>query len=168
MSDLPNADVLRAFFDGFANGDAAAMNACYAPDVAFEDPVFGPLAGERPRAMWTMLCMALKDFSLTFEILRADEREGEVRWIAAYTYSPTGKRVRNVVHSTFAFRDGKIAKQTDVFDLWRWSAQALGPIGIVLGWSPIVRNRIRATATERLAKFEVARVARTFVNIDFE
>jgi len=154
MIESEGARALRAFYEGFSHGDAVAMNACYAADVSFEDPVFGMLEGDRARAMWTMLCGALREFSLTYEIVRADEISGEAHWIATYTYSATGRRVRNVVQSRFAFRDGTIVRQTDVFDLWRWSAQALGPLGALLGWSPLVRQRIRATAAERLAKFE--------------
>jgi len=154
MIESDGARTMRAFYEGFSHGDAAAMNACYAADVSFEDPVFGKLAGDRPRAMWTMLCGTLRDFSLTYEILRADDLSGEARWIATYTYTSTGRRVCNHVHSTFAFRDGKIVCQIDTFDLWRWSAQALGPLGTLLGWSPIVRRRIRTTAADRLAKFE--------------
>ena len=56
MIESEGARALRAFYEGFSHGDAVAMNACYAADVSFEDPVFGMLEGDRARAMWTMLC----------------------------------------------------------------------------------------------------------------
>jgi hypothetical protein len=48
---------------------------------------------------------------------------------------------------------GKIVRQNDTFSLWRWSAQALGTKGVLLGWSPLVRNRIRAQAAAALRDF---------------
>ena len=31
---------------------------------------------------------------------------------------------------------GKIVRQEDKFSLWRWSSQALGTKGSLLGWTP--------------------------------
>jgi hypothetical protein len=50
-------------------------------------------------------------------------------------------------------RDGAIVEHTDRFDFWRWSRQALGPLGWALGWSPIVRGRVQRTAAGQLARF---------------
>ena len=50
-----NQDTVNRFYIAFQKRDADAMNACYAPAIKFSDPVFGPLDGDRARAMWQML-----------------------------------------------------------------------------------------------------------------
>jgi ketosteroid isomerase-like protein len=148
-----NRALLQRFYDSFAKGDAAGMNACYAQDVVFSDPVFGTLRGDRARAMWTMLCGGLVDFGLTYEILDVDDATGRVHWIATYTYSVTKRRVRNEVESRFSFQAGLIARHEDRFDLWKWSAQALGLPGLLLGWTPLLRAKISKMAAARLDAF---------------
>jgi ketosteroid isomerase-like protein len=159
MSASLNRALLERFYEGFSRGDAAAMNACYAPDIAFSDPVFGTLRGDRVRAMWTMLCGGLVDFSLAYEIGDVDDTSGHVRWVANYTYSATKRRVKNVVAGTYAFASGLIARHDDRFDLWKWSSQALGPSGTFLGWTPFVRAKIAKTAGARLDAFEAPSAA---------
>jgi len=39
------------------------------------------------------------------------------------------------------------------FDFWAWSRQALGLPGWLLGWTPWLRRKVRATAARNLAKF---------------
>ncbi len=145
--------VVRRFYDAFARGDAAAMNACYASDVTFSDPVFGELHGDRARAMWTMLCGNLRDFSLTYEILEASGEIVRGRAIATYLYSATGRTVRNEITGTFLCKEDAIVRQDDVFDLWKWSSQALGPAGALLGWTPFMKRKIHTMATGRLESF---------------
>jgi hypothetical protein len=41
----------------------------------------------------------------------------------------------------------------DKFDFWKWSSQALGPVGFILGWTPMLRKKVQKQARERLAKF---------------
>ena len=48
---------------------------------------------------------------------------------------------------------GKIVRQEDKFSLWRWSSQALGTKGSLLGWTPLVRNKIRAQAAAALCDY---------------
>jgi len=43
-------------------------------------------------------------------------------------------------------------RHEDRFSLWRWSRQALGPAGWLLGWSPLLRRRIRSGARRRLER----------------
>ncbi len=145
-----NAVLVTRFYEAFAKGDAGGMNACYAPDIAFSDPVFGELQGDRVRAMWAMLCSGLRDFSLTYEILETSESVVRGRAIATYLYSATGRTVRNEITGTFAVAGDAIARHDDVFDLWKWSAQALGPTGRFLGWTPMVQKKIRTMALGRL------------------
>ena len=48
---------------------------------------------------------------------------------------------------------GKIVRQDDTFSLWRWYSKALGAKGSLLGWTPIVRNKIRAQASAALRDY---------------
>lgn len=130
--------------------DGAAMAACYTADARFRDPVF-ELHGERIGAMWRMLCERGKDLRVEFADVRADGERGSADWQAWYTFSKTGRPVHNIIHAEFRFRDGFICEHIDNFNFWRWSRQALGPLGLLLGWSGLVQNKVRAEAARSLA-----------------
>jgi len=152
-----NAILLTNFYTAFQRLDAEAMAACYTPDVSFSDPVFPALQGAEAADMWRMLAKRAQKFSLNFDQVEADDQKGHVHWVARYTFAQTGKTVVNDIHATFEFRDGKIARHTDRFDLWRWARQALGAKGWLLGWSSLVRNAIQAQAAKGLKQFREAR-----------
>lgn len=78
--------------------------------------------------------------------------EGSVEWDAWYTFGASGRKVHNRVSSTFVLKDGLILEQQDAFNFWRWARQALGASGVLLGWSPMLRDKVRATAAARLDK----------------
>lgn len=149
----PNAQLLTDFYSAFQRRDAQAMAACYHPDAEFSDPAFPGLRHARVTSMWTMLCERGKDLELTFRDIQADDRTGSAHWDARYTFSATGRKVLNRIDATFEFKDGKILRHTDRFDFWAWSRQALGPVGMVLGWSPFLRNKVKAQAGAALDKF---------------
>ncbi len=46
----------------------------------------------------------------------------------------------------------KLLNNTDEFDLYKWSRQALGFPGILLGWSGFMKNKIRSNARKQLDK----------------
>lgn len=127
------------------------MAACYAPDAVFSDPVFGELRGADPGRMWMMLTGRAKDLAITLESHSADETTGAAHWLADYTFVTTGRPVHNDVRARFVFRDGLIAEHHDAFSFYAWSRQALGPAGLLLGWTPILRSRVRAQALAGLA-----------------
>ena len=145
----PNAALIERFYAAFARRDAATMTACYAPDARFTDPVFD-LEGAEVGAMWSMLCARAKDLTLEWRDVRANDATGSAHWEPRYTFSATGRPVHNVIDSAFTFNGGLIATQVDTFDLWRWSRMALGAKGALLGWTPFVRNAIRAQARRGL------------------
>ncbi|MEB0040510.1 MULTISPECIES: nuclear transport factor 2 family protein [unclassified Pseudomonas] len=153
MSDA-NSAVIIEFYQAFNQLDAEAMIACYTEDVLFSDPVFGELRGRQAGDMWRMLTSRAKDFSLTFDHVRANDRTGGAHWVATYLFSQTGNTVVNDIQARFVFRDGKICEHHDQFDLWRWSRQALGTKGLLLGWTPLVQNAIRAQAQKGLKAFQ--------------
>jgi len=153
----PNAAVISRFYQAFQRLDAEAMTACYGEDVAFSDPVFGDLHGREAGDMWRLLASRAQQFSLTFEDVQADEQRGSARWVASYLFSQTGRTVVNRIQARFVFRDGKIVEHRDHFDLWRWSRQALGLQGVLLGWLPPVQAAIRRQALMGLVAYRDGR-----------
>jgi len=149
----PHETLLRAFFGAFARRDAEAMARCYHPDVFFSDPVFPALHGEAAADMWRMLLARAADLEVTLDDLQVDEAGAEARWTARYTFSKTGRKVVNRVRSRFAFREGLILRHYDRFSLWRWSAQALGPVGRFFGWSRLLKWKVRKDAEAALVRF---------------
>lgn len=152
-----NSALITRFYEAFAQLDAEAMIACYTDDVLFSDPVFDELRGRQAGDMWRMLTSRAKDFSVVFDQVRADDRSGSAHWVATYLFSQTGNVVINDIQARFVFRDGKICEHHDHFDLWRWSRQALGFKGLLLGWTPLVRNAVRAQALKGLKAFQAGR-----------
>ncbi|VXC77631.1 conserved hypothetical protein [Pseudomonas sp. 8Z] len=153
----PNADLITRFYSAFQQLDAEAMAACYATDVRFADPVFTDLRGREAADMWRMLCSRAEDFSLTFDSVQADDHVGSARWVATYRFSATGRQVVNHIQARFAFHNGLIVEHRDHFDLWRWTRQALGSKGWLLGWAPPVQGAIRRQAARGLAQFRASR-----------
>ena len=103
--------------------------------------------------MWQMLILAGRDLRITWGDIQADEASGSCRWDAWYTFSKTGRKVHNIIYARFDFKDGKIVRHDDQFGFWRWSRQALGLPGILLGWSGAIRNKVRRSAREGLTRF---------------
>ena len=156
MSQDHHALITR-FYQAFQQLDAQAMAACYTDDVLFSDPVFGELRGQDAADMWRMLTSRAKDFSLTFDQVQAQGQRGSAHWVATYVFSQTGATVVNDIQAQFVFRDGKICEHHDHFDVWRWARQALGTKGLLLGWTPLVQNAIRAQAQKGLRAFQGSR-----------
>jgi ketosteroid isomerase-like protein len=152
-----NSALITRFYEAFARLDAEAMIACYTEDVVFSDPAFGELSGEQVGNMWRMLTSRAQDFNVVFDQVRADDRTGSAHWVATYLFSQTGRTVVNDIQARFVFRDGRICEHRDQFDLWRWSRQALGTKGLLLGWTPLVRNAIRAQALKGLNAYTESR-----------
>jgi ketosteroid isomerase-like protein len=154
VSTHPNAAAIERFYSAFDAGDAATMNAQYAPGVKFSDPAFGELEGDEVRAMWTMLTGQAKDLSVTATNVRADDDSGSAHWRAEYTFTATGRPVVNEIDATFRFgADGKIVEHRDRFSFWRWSRQALGPSALLLGSNPVGHALVRKRARGRLDEF---------------
>ncbi|MDL1898620.1 nuclear transport factor 2 family protein [Anaerolineae bacterium CFX7] len=151
----PNAQLVENFYRAFARRDYAAMLACYAPDIEFQDEIFS-LRGKRVGAMWHMLCAASPDLQITFNNVQADAARGSAHWEARYVFGAAKRPVHNVLDAAFRFRDGKIISQRDRFDFYRWARMALGPNGLLFGWTPLVRNQTRQAAARNLEKFIVA------------
>ena len=151
--DAANTALINRFYEALERRDHETMAACYTDDARFSDPVFTDLRGDEVRAMWRMFCERGEDLEVRHSAVEADAERGFGHWDADYTFSGTGRKVHNEIDSRFRFRDGLIAEHNDSFDLWKWTRQALGPAGVLLGWSPPVQNKVRAQARETLDEF---------------
>jgi ketosteroid isomerase-like protein len=151
---MTNKQLIEKFYSSFAAGDAEGMVSCYTDDIVFKDPAFGELKGDDAKNMWRML-LKTPGIKITTHNITADDITGSADWIAEYTFSLTGKAVINKVHADFIFSNGKIVKHTDYFSFWRWATQAFGIKGLLLGWMPFMKNKVKAQALARLRKFGV-------------
>lgn len=151
----PNQQIIEEFYAGFANHNAETMVSCYHPDIVFHDPAFGTLRGKDASDMWHMLIEKSKgNLEIEFSDVAANETTGSAQWTAIYLFSKTNRKVVNQIHATFAFKDGLIVRHTDHFDLWKWSRQALGVTGFLLGWTGFMQGKIRQQALQSLHAYQ--------------
>ncbi len=143
--------LIHTFYESFGKGDADAMAACYHPDIRFRDPIFGDLEGDEVMSMWRMLIKRSKGkLAIKIDTVTSNNGKGSGNWTATYVFSKTGRNVVNHIHAEFEFKDGKIWRHIDQFSLWRWSRQALGLPGFLLGWTPWMRRRLQVEAKKGL------------------
>lgn len=145
--------LIDKFYQALAARDGETMAACYHDDAVFEDPIFGELNANDARDMWRMLCSSDTDLSLTHKVLSASDTVGQANWIAKYTFSATGRAVTNDVVASLKLRDGLIIDHRDDFSFYKWSSQALGLPGTLLGWTPILKGKVRKESLATLATF---------------
>ncbi len=152
---------IEALYAAFARLDGAAMQACYAADAQFDDEVFSLRGAREIGGMWRMLCAATQSqpasraaWRLEVSGLQAAGGRGAAHWEAHYLFSATGRPVHNVIDAEFQFDDaGRISRHRDRFEFWRWSRQALGLPGLLLGWTPLLRNQVRTKAAGNLQRY---------------
>ena len=149
--------VIQRLYAAFDRRDGDAMAACYAPDARFSDPVFPDLRGSAPGDMWRMLTSQARELRVELFEHAADGTSGSARWRAHYVFTQTGRPVVNDVRAAFRFADGLIAEHTDAFGFHRWARQALGPPGLLLGWTPLLRAAVRRRAGAMLDEFIAGR-----------
>jgi ketosteroid isomerase-like protein len=155
----PNAQTLETFYAAFARLDADAMARCYADDAEFSDEVFSLHGKREVTGMWRMLCEATRAkgadvWKLRYGDIQADAGAGGAHWDAHYRFSATGRLVDNSIDARFEFDPaGRITRHQDRFDFWRWSRQALGAPGLLLGWTPVLRGKVRRQAAANLERF---------------
>lgn len=148
-----NETLITKFYTAFQQRDAATMASCYHPNIVFNDPAFVNLRGPEAGAMWKMLCERGKDLVLTFNQVQADDTTGQAHWEATYTFSKTGRNVHNIIEARFKFQDGLIIEHRDSFNFRRWSAQALGLTGLLLGWTPFLQKKVQQEGRHALEKY---------------
>ncbi len=148
--------LIETFYNAFKNLDAETMVSCYHENIVFEDPAFGILKSDHAKNMWRMLCESQKgkDFKITYSNIDANNLKGTAHWEAFYTFNRTGRKVHNIIIASFEFKDGKIIKHIDDFDLYKWSKQALGFKGLILGNTKFFKKQLNAQTQNLLLKFE--------------
>jgi hypothetical protein len=145
--------VAERFYEAFMVRDHYTMGLLYAEHATFSDPVFPLLNAKGVRLMWQMLLSRAEDLGIEVSIVEDAPTRARVDWVARYTFTQTGRPVVNRIRTDMTFAAGKIVRQVDQFSLWRWSRQALGTSGLLLGWTPIVKNKVRAQAAQSLRQF---------------
>lgn len=148
-----NEEVIRDFYTAFQQKDVVKMQESYADTATFNDPVFTNLNAKQVRAMWAMLIKSGKDMRIEFKNINATASGGTAEWNAWYTFSTTGNKVLNKITASFVITDGKITSHTDSFSFYKWSAQALGTVGSLLGWTSFLKNKIRKKAKGNLETY---------------
>ncbi len=150
------AAVITDLYESFSRGDADGMAACYHPQVHFSDPVFPDLNGPQVMQMWEALLGRSTDLHVVAGPANAEAGStdgagtGRTHWTATYTFAATGRPVVNEIDAEFRFEDGLIREHRDSFGFWRWTRMALGAPGLLLGWSPPLRSRVRRDAAKLL------------------
>lgn len=151
---MDHAAVITSFYASFAKHDYQGMAACYHEDVEFYDPVFGTLKGIQAKAMWQMLLERSRgNLKIVFSDVKASGTTGSAHWEAFYPFSKTGRNVHNTIDAAFVFKDGKIIKHHDHFNVYRWSRQAFGLTGTILGFTPFFKKKIQNTAQQSLKAY---------------
>jgi SnoaL-like domain len=154
-----NQATIERFYAAFAQLDHATMQACYAPGAHFQDEAFDLNGPEEIGGMWRMLCQATMakgraDWKLDASQIEATATTGSAHWDAHYRFSATNRLVLNRIDATFEFDDqGLITRHHDRFNFWSWSRQALGTPGLLLGWTPFLRAKVKTQAAANLQRF---------------
>lgn len=148
--------LVETFYTAFKNLDSETMVSCYHDDVTFKDPAFGILKGERAKNMWRMLCESQKgkDFVVEASNIVGSNDKVTAHWEAHYTFSRTGRKVHNIINAEFEFKDGKIIKHIDHFNLHKWAKQAIGLKGFFFGGTSFFKNKLHSQTNQLLSKYE--------------
>jgi len=147
-------DVINAFYEAFKAKDGDKMASFYHEEIEFTDPAFGTLKGERAKNMWRMLTQNARDLEVETSNISCSEDKGTAHWEAKYTFSQSGRSVHNKIDAQFEFKDGKIIRHIDTFNLHKWAKQALGFKGWLIGGTSFFKKKLNAQTNRLLDKFE--------------
>jgi ketosteroid isomerase-like protein len=151
---MDNLQIIHDFYEAFARQDAESMVKLYHDNIMFTDDGFGTLDGERAKMMWRMLVERGKgNIKITYKNTKVDGDTGSADWTAEYIFGATGKKVINHIHAEFRFQEGKIIRHIDSFDFWKWSSQALGILGWLLGYTSFLKKSVMRKANETLDQY---------------
>ena len=150
---MNNIKTINAFYSAFQAQDGEKMASFYNDKATFSDPIFGNLNSNEVKNMWRMLCKNGKELSVKFSILSHHDDTVHAKWEARYLFSATNNMVTNHVESHIKLLDDKIIEHNDQFNFWKWSSQALGVPGKLLGWTPFMLNKVQVQARENLRNF---------------
>ena len=74
----------------------------------------------------------------------------QVKTLFTLTGGPVSNRVGSNLHLDSI---GYICRQIDTFDFGSWSIQALGLAGVLFGWTPFLKRKLRTKALDNLNRF---------------
>ena len=153
MSEQAELKLITQFYTDFKNKNYEGMGLCYSKDVCFYDPVFQQLRGYEVVAMWRMLIERARSLEINFSPVKKRGGFLYAQWEASYPFGKTNRLVHNKISARFKLKDGLIIEHIDTFNLWSWLQMALGVSGILLGWSPMMKNKVRKEAQAGLKLF---------------
>jgi len=58
------------------------------------------------------------------------------------------------IAATLQFKDGKIIKHTNNFNLYHWAQQAFGLTGYLIGWTTFFKKKLQTQTNAMLFKYE--------------
>ena len=148
-----NEQLISTFYKAFQQKDYTTMQQCYAENAVFNDEAFKNLNATQVRAMWQMLISRGKDLVVEFKNIQSEGNTASAEWVATYTFSQTKRKVTNRIKANFVIENGKIVKHTDTFNFYKWSSQALGMVGMLLGWTSFLRKKVSEGAMKNLEEF---------------
>jgi len=73
------------------------------------------------------------DLQLALANIESTGNRASADWIATYTFSASKRKVINKIHAEFKLKNGKIVEHKDSISFYRWSCQAMGATGFLLG-----------------------------------
>ena len=149
---MSNKNLIEHLYDSLGQRNSVAMGACYASDATFTDPAFGTLNGEEIEGMWSMLTSSAGKLEIKVSDVMADDEIGSATWIASYQFGPKKNDVVNRISAQYTFKDGLIQTHTDSFNFHTWARQALGPVGLLLGWTPYLQDKAKQQARAQLKR----------------
>lgn len=150
---------IQRLYAALERREGEAMQALYAPQATFDDPLYSLHGAQEIGAMWRMVCRSARKRSRDEWLLIADDLHveggrGSAHWEATYLHGTSDRRVHIVVDAAFEFAaDGLILHHVDHFDFRAWARQALGWPGQLFGGLPPLHRFARRQAAERLARF---------------
>ena len=123
----PNGVLVERLYSSLDQHMPSDMAKCYHANATFRDIAFD-LRGQRAiGGMWRMICAG--DIRAKFEVVHADDETAVVKLVDEYTFTDTGRKVKNEIESRFRFRDGLIVEHLDSCDAKAWAAAAIGGVG---------------------------------------
>ncbi len=150
---MTNTELIQKFYTAFQQKNAAEMISCYHDEIEFSDPAFGKLNGEKAKNMWKMLCQSSSELKIEFSDIIENKNTVNAQWQAWYTFGKTDRSVHNIINAQFEFKDEKIIRHTDNFNLRKWAGQALGFKGYLLGWTIFFKKNLQLQTNYMLDKF---------------
>ena len=140
--ELTNQQVIEQFYTALSNRDIKALSNCYHEEVVYSDVGFGIQKGKDAKLVWQFLMNNVdENFMVTFSDIQANETRGSANWVAKYQFNQ--RNIENQITATFQFQNGKIIYHKDKYSLWKWSQQAFGFLGYLIGWLPLFRWLVR-------------------------